>query len=623
MKHIIIGTAGHIDHGKSTLIKALTGRETDQLKEEKARGISINLGFTYFDLPNGDRVGIIDVPGHERFIKNMLSGAAGIDLVLLAIAADEGVMPQTVEHLDILEYMQIKKGIIVLTKADTVDEDMIELAKMDIRERLSRSFLAEAPIVVVDSLSRRGLDELTDMITTMSDGLEEKDPNAPARLNIDRVFSLKGYGTIVTGTLMEGTLTDKTPLFVYPGEQSAKIRNIQVHDVDVDTAYAGQRTAINLANLKVSDLKRGDILAAPYSLEESRMIDVRLKMSPYTSFELEHWDRLRLFHGAREIFCRAVPLDRESLKAGESGFVQLRLEEPIYCKKGDVFVVRNYSPMITIGGGTIVDTVSKKHNLHNEEVLSRLKIKERGELIDILSEYIRQNSSFYPDKNEILSYSGENPDLVAETLTRLSERGDIILLADRSIHKDYLAVLTERLDKSLSHYHQKHHLQKGCPKEELRHQIDPNINTKVFNALLNRWVNDGHLRQQDALIALSSFKPRLTPEEQKLRKSILSQIDKAGYNLLSIEQFDAKKEKPMIIHLLDHELMLIGEALISKALFEEAKKIVREYIVMHGKITLAEFRDLTSSSRKNALIILDELDRRKWTKREGEARILA
>ncbi|MGL5557828.1 MAG: selenocysteine-specific translation elongation factor, partial [Paraclostridium dentum] len=321
MKNVIIGTAGHIDHGKTTLIKALTGRETDTLAEEKKRGISINLGFTYFDLPSNKRAGIVDVPGHEKFIKNMLAGASGLDMVLLVVAADEGVMPQTVEHMDILTFLNIKKGMIVLTKSDTVEEDFRELVKEDIREKVKGTFLEDAEIIEVDSISKKGLDNLINKIDKMTDEIEDKNLDTPARLNIDRVFSIKGFGTVVTGTLIEGKISIDDDLVIYPKELKTKIRSIQVHGEGVETAYAGQRTAINISNVKVEEINRGDVLASPHSLEEAMMLDVRLSVVKHTDAGLKHWDRLRLYHGTREILCRAVPLEVEEIMPGESGLV--------------------------------------------------------------------------------------------------------------------------------------------------------------------------------------------------------------------------------------------------------------------------------------------------------------
>ncbi|MBQ6630708.1 MAG: selenocysteine-specific translation elongation factor, partial [Romboutsia sp.] len=382
MKNIIIGTAGHIDHGKTTLIKALTGRDTDTLEEEKKRGISINLGFTYFDLSNNKRAGIVDVPGHEKFIKNMLAGASGIDIVLFVVASDEGVMPQTIEHLDILSFLNIKKGIIVLTKSDIVDDEFKQLVKDDIREKTKGTFLEDVDILEVDSISKNGIDELIKKIDSISNDIEEKNQNSPARLNIDRVFSVKGFGTVVTGTLMEGKISIDDDLTVYPNMLNTKIRSIQVHGENVKTAYAGQRTAINISNIKVEELKRGDVLGSPNSLEESMMLDIKLSLVKHSNKSIKHWDRLRLYHGTREILCRIVPLDKDIVKPGESCYAQLRLEESIVTKKLDNIVLRNYSPLETIGGGIILDTKPKKHKRFDESIINSLKIKEKGEIKD-------------------------------------------------------------------------------------------------------------------------------------------------------------------------------------------------------------------------------------------------
>ena len=329
MKNIIIVTAGHIDHGKTTLIKALTGRDTDTLKEEKQRGISINLGFTYFDLPSNKRAGIVDVPGHEKFIKNMLAGSSGIDIVLLVIACDEGVMPQTIEHLDILNFLDIKNGIIVLTKCQNADEDFKELVKEDIREKLDGSFLENVDMIEVDSISGYGIDKLINKIDDISNVIGSKKEDSPSRLNIDRVFSVKGFGTVITGTLLEGKIKIDDELQIYPKGIKAKIRGIQVHGENVEVAYAGQRTAINISNVKVEEIERGDVLADINSLEESKMLDVKISLVKHTNKELKHWDRLKLYHGTKEILCRAVPLDKDYIKNNESAYVQLRLEEGI------------------------------------------------------------------------------------------------------------------------------------------------------------------------------------------------------------------------------------------------------------------------------------------------------
>lgn len=379
MKNIIIGTAGHIDHGKTTLIKALTGRNTDRWEEEQRRGITIDLGFTWFDLPGGDRAGIIDVPGHEKFINNMVAGVVGMDLVMLVIAADEGVMPQTREHMDILGLLGIEKSIIVLNKCDLVEEEWLELVEEEIREELDGTFLSGAPVVKVSAVTGQGMDELVAMIEHMTrDEVVEKDISTIPRLPIDRVFSLSGFGTIITGTLLSGTISADDTLEIYPIGKTGKIRSIQVHGEDKDRCYAGQRVAINLSNVKKHEIRRGCVLAPPNSMKNADLLDVRVNILESSMRVLTNHARLHLFTGTSEILCRAVLLDKEEIGPGESGLVQLRLEEEVALRRGDKFVIRFYSPMETIGGGVVLEPNPSIHRRFQERVIEDLEKKSRA-----------------------------------------------------------------------------------------------------------------------------------------------------------------------------------------------------------------------------------------------------
>ena len=376
MKNIIIGTAGHIDHGKTTLIKALTGRNTDRWEEEQRRGITIDLGFTYFDLPGGDRAGIVDVPGHEKFINNMVAGVVGMDLVLLVIAADEGIMPQTREHMDILNLLGIEKSIIVLNKCDLVDEEWLEMMEEDVREELSGTFLEHAPLVKVSAATGAGLDDLVKEIEHQTrDEVVQKDIHTIPRLPIDRVFTLSGFGTIITGTLVSGTITKEDTLQMYPVGKECKIRSIQVHGEDKKECYAGQRVAINLSNVKKKEIKRGCVLAPPNSMKNTDLLDVKLKVLEDSMRILTNHERLHLYTGTSEILCRAVLLDKEQIGPGEEGLVQLRLEEEIAVKRGDRFVVRFYSPMETIGGGIVLEPNPVRKKRFDAQAIEELKKK--------------------------------------------------------------------------------------------------------------------------------------------------------------------------------------------------------------------------------------------------------
>ncbi|GIM32486.1 selenocysteine-specific translation elongation factor [Paraclostridium bifermentans] len=626
MKNVIIGTAGHIDHGKTTLIKALTGRETDTLAEEKKRGISINLGFTYFDLPSNKRAGIVDVPGHEKFIKNMLAGASGLDMVLLVVAADEGVMPQTVEHMDILTFLNIKKGMIVLTKSDTVEEDFRELVKEDIREKVKGTFLEDAEIIEVDSISKKGLDNLINKIDKMTDEIEDKNLDTPARLNIDRVFSIKGFGTVVTGTLIEGKISIDDDLVIYPKELKTKIRSIQVHGEGVETAYAGQRTAINISNVKVEEINRGDVLASPHSLEEAMMLDVRLSVVKHTDGGLKHWDRLRLYHGTREILCRAVPLEVEEIMPGESGLVQLRLEESIVAKKGDKFVVRRYSPMETIGGGIVIDTNPRKHKRFDTNIIEALKIKEKGELSDILEAYLKNNSRNYPNIKEIMSYSGESEDNIKKSLEKLIGQDKVICINNMYMHINQYNTLKEKAESELQAYHKKFRLREGMLKEEVRSKVESKFKTRDFDVLLDLFINDDLIKVNGNFVSLKKFNVVFNEKQTKIKNEIEKILNNAGLNnIYAIEDItNNKKEYEEVLEsLIGNTVVRIEDSyLMSSKVYNDAKEKLIKYLEENKEITLGDYRDLVNSSRKNCMIILEDFDRNKITKRVENKRVL-
>lgn len=626
MKNVILGTAGHIDHGKTTLIKALTGRETDNLKEEKQRGISINLGFTYFDLPSKKRVGIVDVPGHEKFIKNMLAGACGIDIVLLVIAADEGVMPQTIEHLDILNYLDVKKGIIVLTKCDLVDEEFIELVKDDIREKTKGLFIEGAPIVEVDSVSRRGLDELVQKIDEISEDIEEKKTDAPSRMSIDRVFSLKGFGTIVTGTLIEGKISVDDEMTIYPSEKKVKVRNLQVHGCDVKTAYAGQRTAINLSNIKVSEIQRGDVIAQTGSVEESMMIDVNISLVEHCKKSLKHWDRIRIFHGTKQILCRIVPLNEDEIQYGESGYAQLRLEEKIVAKKGDRFIIRSYSPMDTIGGGVIIDTAPKKHKIYDESVIEALKIKEKGELKDILEEYLKLNLSNYIILKELVSYTGEKEEYVKEGLNALIDENKVFCVNKYYLHISHYQKLKERVIDILTKYHKQYRLRNGILKEELRSKVDNSLKVKDMDVILNKMAEEKDIKVQDNLVSNYDFEVKFNQKQLSIKKEIEDKSRKNGLNSLMTKDDICNKNKfyeEVLEALTGETIQKLDDAYyIDKKVYENVKKDLLEYLNKNKEITVAQFRDITKSNRKISIVMLEHFDRNRITKRVEDKRIL-
>ncbi|MGL6107581.1 selenocysteine-specific translation elongation factor [Romboutsia sp.] len=625
MNNIVVGTAGHIDHGKTTLVKALTGRDTDTLAEEKKRGISINLGFTYFDLPSKKRVGIVDVPGHEKFIKNMLAGACGIDIVLFVVAADEGVMPQTVEHLDILTFLNIKKGIIVLTKCDTVDEEFIELAKEDIREKVEGTFLENADMVEIDSISKRGIDTLIEKIDSMSDGLEDKNCNSPARLNIDRVFSIKGFGTVLTGTLIEGKISVDDELVIYPKNIKVKTRSIQVHGQDVEAAYTGQRTAINISNVKVEEITRGDVLASPNSLEEGMMLDVKISLANHNNITLKHWDRLRIYHGAREILCRVVPLNEEVIEGGESAYAQLRLEESIVAKKGDNFVLRNYSPLETIGGGVIIDIAHKKHKRFDENVLNSIQVKEKGDLKDILEEYLKRSLNSYPTIKEIMSYSGESEENIKIAIDKLIQENRLVVINNMYMHINQYEKLKENILKLLEGYHKKNRLKKGIIKEELRSKIENKFKSREMDMLLEILYSKKLIKVVENVVSLYGYEITLNSKQLEIKNKIQAKLKACGLNsILTINDICENNYYEEVIEFMIDETIekLDDKHIMDKEIYENTKDDLIDYLEKNKEITLGDYRDLVNSSRKNCMIILENFDRNKITKRDDNKRTL-
>ena len=405
MQNVIVGTAGHVDHGKTCLIKALSGIDTDRLKEEKKRGITIELGFANLLDTDGVHIGIIDVPGHEKFVKNMLAGIGGIDLVLLVIALDEGVMPQTVEHFEILKMLQIRQGIIVLTKSDTVDSDWADMVEEDVNELVEGSFLEQAPRLRVSSYTGENIDTLKQMIIDMAKKTGKRREEAELfRLPIDRVFTMEGFGTVVTGTLIEGMCETGQEVMVYPQERLLKIRGVQSHGQKEEKAFAGQRTAINLAGIKKEELSRGEVLAYPGSLVNSTMVDATLRLFGSTQRKLKNGDRVHLSYGSAQVIGKVILLDADVIEAGQEAFVQLRFDEPICVKRNDKFIVRFYSPVETFGGGTVLNPAADKHKRGQEAVIDSLRLKKTGTDIEVLEQMVNEESRRFPEPKELAAW---------------------------------------------------------------------------------------------------------------------------------------------------------------------------------------------------------------------------
>lgn len=625
MKNIIIGTAGHVDHGKTALIKALTGIETDRIKEEKKRGITIELGFAYLDLPDGEKAGIIDVPGHEKFVKNMLAGAGGIDLALLVVAADEGFMPQTREHLGILSLLNISEGIIVVTKKDMVDEDWLEIVCDEVRQEVQGTFLENAQIIPVSSYTGEGIEQLRQAIFTMIDQKTQiKNLDVPFRIPVDRIFSVEGFGTVITGTLIEGTMKVGDPVTVYPSRIESRIRNLQVHSQDVQEAYAGQRVAVNLAGLKKTDLNKGDVIAVPDSMHTTMMIDIHLTVLKDCDREIRNATRLHLYHGARDILCKIVLLDRDSVGAGESCYAQLRLEEEIAVKTGDRFVLRFYSPVETIGGGVILDSNPFKHKRNDAAVLESLKLKEGGSDREKISAALRDYSARFETLDFLQIQTGIPKEQFEQQINKLIKDKVAFRVSDNVvIHTDYLNRLKDSAVKLLESYHKENPLREGMKKDEFRNKLikyeDISVVDKITDSLVNRKV----LKYVNSCVALADFEVQQDNNQQEIENAFLQ----GGFSPESPDQIAArfpkvKNFKQVLESLVNTgKLVRVEEKILLHAdYYNKALTLAKEHVDQNGQITLAEMRDLMGASRKFAVAVLEYWDKRGITKKVGDAR---
>ena len=629
MKNIIVGTAGHIDHGKTTLIKALTGRNTDRWEEEQRRGITIDLGFTYFDLKNGDRVGIIDVPGHEKFINNMVAGVVGMDLVLLVVAADEGIMPQTREHMDILGLLGIKKSILVINKCDLVDEEWLELVEEEIQEELEGTFLEGAPVVKVSAATGQGLDELTDTIQQlMSDEVVAKDTQTIPRLPIDRAFTLSGFGTIITGTLISGTITREDVLEMYPIGKECKIRNIQVHGQNQDKCYAGQRVAINLSNVKKKEIRRGCVLAPKNSMKNTDLLDVKLKVLEDSMRILTNHERLHLYTGTSEILCRAVLLDKEQIGPGEEGLVQLRLEEEIAVKRGDRFVVRFYSPMETIGGGIVLEPNPVRKKRFDAQAIEELKKKESGSLGDVMELQIKEHGDTMITLAELAKVIAHSVDELKEYLEELEESGTIFVFPMKKDtylwHRDSEFAVRQKIEETLQKYHSEHPYRYGMKKAEIHNTFLKKIKPNIFDAYIERMTGENVYGRREEYLSLPGYEVPKDAMYLQTEKLIEDTFEKAGYDFVRFSEIDFGKiprqtAEDVVLMMIDEgKVLRINEEMFTmKHLMDEAKEKIQNHLKEENLITIAQVRDMFSTSRKSAKPILEYMDSIKVTKKTG------
>lgn len=633
MKQIILGTAGHIDHGKTSLIRAATGINTDRLKEEQIRGITIELGFASIDLPSGQHLGIVDVPGHEKFVKNMVAGATGIDIVAMVIAADEGVMPQTREHMEICTLLGVKHGLVVLTKTDMVDEEWLELVTEDIRDFVQGTFLEEKPVVPVSSATGEGISEFVSTLDKLSADIPQRSATGLFRLPVDRVFTMKGFGTVITGTLISGRVQVGDTVMIYPSGITSKVRGIQVHNESVNEAVAGMRTAVNFQGLEKSSVSRGEILSTPGDLVSSYMLDVSLQFLASNRKPVKNRTQVRFHSGTSEILGNLILLDREELRPGETVVVQLRLDAPVSLIKDDRFVIRSYSPIRTIGGGHILNPIPLKHKRFREDVIEGLKGLVDKTPDEIIA-YHNAASGYRGVSFAELKIMTNMP----EKQLRQSIQGllskKVLIQVDKEkqicIHHDNFENLKSETSDYLGAYHQAHPLKPGMSKEELRSKLPPSSSPKLFNLLFNQMVREEKIVQEEDVVRLATHKIALQVDQADVKKKILDAYVSGKLtppyfrDVAKTLEIDPARAKDVLMLLVDEgQIVKAKEDLyFHSGAVADLKNAVVEFFQTHEDMTAPQFKEIAGVSRKYLIPLLEYFDSRNVTIRVGDARKL-
>jgi selenocysteine-specific elongation factor len=628
----VIGTAGHVDHGKSTLVHALTGIDPDRLREEKEREMTIDLGFAWLKLPNGDPVGVVDVPGHRDFIENMLAGVGGIDAALFVVAADEGIMPQTKEHLAILDLLGIDAGVVALTKADLAEsEDWIEMVAADVVETLAGTSLEGAPVVPVSACDGRGLDRLVAALQDVLAHVEPRHDRGRPRLPVDRVFTISGFGTVVTGTLTGGTFERGQEVEILPRGTRARVRGLQTHKEKVEQAVPGSRVAMNLSGVSKSDVRRGDVVVTPGWLRPTVLVDVELRYLPDVQHPLRHNTLLKLFAGAAEVLARVRLLCSGQLLPGQTGWAQLRLQEPMALTKGERFIVRVPSPPATVGGGTVVDPhPGRRHRRFRPEVVAMLETLAQGSPADILLQALERSGP--TPVRDLLSSSGLSEAGLDALAGLVNEERAVTLNADSNSRpatigdvvaaRSWWTALTGKIVRALTAHHREFPLRAGMAREALRSSL--RLEPKVFNASLTRAVAEGLIVEEKAIVRLPSHTVRLSPLQQRQVDALLNRFHRQPYTPPSLKESTAAVGEDVLgVLLAQGDLTQVSpEVLFLPKTYKEMVARVRGYIEREGSITLAQTRDLLETSRKYAQGLLEHLDEVGITKRVGDERVL-
>jgi selenocysteine-specific elongation factor len=629
MKSIIVGTAGHIDHGKTALVKALTGIDADRLEEEKRRGITIDLGFAHLELRTADgetlRLGFIDVPGHERFVRNMLAGVGGIDLVLLVIATDESIKPQTREHFDILQLLGVRRGITVLTKSDAVDAETLDVVRLEVEEFLRGTFLEspQSPIVAVSSLTGAALDELKAAIVKVADQIPPRDSTALARLPIDRVFTMKGFGTVVTGTLISGTINREEELEVFPGSQQVRVRGVQVHGQAADAAFAGQRTALNLAGASIEDLSRGMTLAPPNTFAATRKADVKLQLLASAPRALKNRSRVHFHSHTLEAVAEIVLHDEKQIRPGGTVFAQVQLPKPALLLPGDRFIIRQFSPVVTIGGGVVLDAAPIPRMPGIDDFL---RILADGEAGRILAARVERRGHEGISMSRLIAETGWTKRFIENQLALSLKQGRTLRLGELLAHAPAVHELQQLTLSSIADFQKKNPLAGGLAKEELREQMK--APSEVFIAVLEGLVREKKIEIGGDLVRLPGHGVVMKEEEAESKKKIEDAFLTAGLKVpalheviggLKVDKVRAQK----IVTLLLREKVLIkvsDELVFHRSALEELRRRIAAYKTKSAKIDVATFKELTGVSRKYAIPLLEYLDRERVMRRVGDVR---
>lgn len=634
MKHLILGTAGHIDHGKTSLVKALTGIDTDRLKEEKARGITIELGFAHLELPDGSSCGIVDVPGHERFVRTMVAGVAGMDMVMLVIAADEGVMPQTREHLEICQLLGVKKGLVALTKSDMVEPDWLALAEEEVRDYLIGSFLEGAPVVPVSSRSGAGLDRLREELSRLAADVGEKKSDAPFRLPVDRVFTVTGFGTVVTGTLLSGEIAVGDEAELLPSGHSCRVRGLQVYGRKTDRGQAGQRVAVNLQGIEQTEVQRGDAVVPPGIYRTTRTVDVALRHLPSAPRDLRHRSTFRLHSATYEVSAQAILLDRDTLTAGEESFVQLRLKHPVLLLPGDPFVLRSSSPQTTIAGGRILDPFPPRRRRRSGEALSLLQAlagEDEAEKVQLLISGALLSGMPFDD---LVARTGLSAKRVEAALSPLLTSGTVVQGVREPriyLHRDSFEALKRHLFAEAERYLAANPLKEGIGKEELKTRLPRRSDPRFFGPLSLALEKEGKIMVERELVRLSGRKGQAAEGKQADRLALIrTMLEKGGKEPPTIREiFEGarctEKEALEQLNFLVREGLAVkvkSDVFYAPEPLADIRAALVAFLKEKGGITPPEFRDMTGLSRKFMIPLLEYFDGERVTIRVGDKRVL-